>query len=201
MRLKFPLGELFHADADGLLGDGPLVPPPRTIILTEPPWPTDPNPAAAGAWEQIAPYLSGFADRLVVLYGHRTDPRWVLDPVDKSLAFIETKWLECRHPGGQLLTAAELVTVFGRESWPCGPSVLTDSISRDTRPSPRSCGIGHARRVVELCVPEGWTVLDPFCGSGTFLVAAAEVGRRFIGVDHDADAVEFAETRLQALQE
>ena len=39
-------------------------------------------------------------------------------------------------------------------------------------------------------------VLDPFCGSGTTLLAAKRLGRRFIGCDVSADAVALAKERL-----
>jgi site-specific DNA-methyltransferase (cytosine-N4-specific) len=39
-------------------------------------------------------------------------------------------------------------------------------------------------------------VLDPFAGSGTTLVAAAELGRQFIGIEIDPSDVELAEQRV-----
>jgi DNA modification methylase len=39
-------------------------------------------------------------------------------------------------------------------------------------------------------------VLDPFAGSGTTLVAAAELGRRFIGIEINPDDVQLAEQRV-----
>lgn len=46
-----------------------------------------------------------------------------------------------------------------------------------------------ARRLIEAFVPEGKTVLDPFCGSGTILVEAMLAGRNAIGTDLNPLAV------------
>jgi DNA modification methylase len=39
------------------------------------------------------------------------------------------------------------------------------------------------RRVIEASCPKDGVVLDPFCGCGTTIMAAVEVGRRWIGID------------------
>jgi site-specific DNA-methyltransferase (adenine-specific) len=54
-------------------------------------------------------------------------------------------------------------------------------------------------RIVELCTDEGDLVLDPFCGSGTTLVASKLLNRRFIGIDKSKDAVELSGTRVKDL--
>ena len=42
-------------------------------------------------------------------------------------------------------------------------------------------------------------VMDFFCGSGTTLVAAQELGRRWIGIDKSSKAIEVAKGRLDDL--
>ena len=41
-------------------------------------------------------------------------------------------------------------------------------------------------------------VLDPFCGCGTALLAARNSGRRYIGIDDNAEAVEWSRRRLNS---
>lgn len=56
--------------------------------------------------------------------------------------------------------------------------------------------IALLRLLVEACCPEDGLVLDPFCGSGTTLVAAAELNRRGVGIDLSEDAVAMVQMRL-----
>jgi site-specific DNA-methyltransferase (adenine-specific) len=51
-------------------------------------------------------------------------------------------------------------------------------------------------RIISLSTNEGALVLDPFCGSGTTLVAAKLLNRRWFGIDISVDAVSLAEKRL-----
>ena len=52
------------------------------------------------------------------------------------------------------------------------------------------------RALIELTTREGQIVLDPFCGSGSTLVAAKVAGRHYLGFDVDADFVKVAKERL-----
>lgn len=52
-------------------------------------------------------------------------------------------------------------------------------------------------RIIKLVTDEGDTVVDPFCGSGTTLVAAKLLKRKFVGIDISEDAVELARQRLK----
>jgi site-specific DNA-methyltransferase (adenine-specific) len=51
-------------------------------------------------------------------------------------------------------------------------------------------------RIVRASSREGALIIDPFCGSGTSLVAAAKLGRSFAGCDLGALAIETAARRL-----
>lgn len=51
-------------------------------------------------------------------------------------------------------------------------------------------------RIIELVTDEGDFVLDPFCGSGTTLVAAQQLGRNSVGYDISEDAIKLTNDRL-----
>ena len=53
---------------------------------------------------------------------------------------------------------------------------------------------------IRLFTQPGDVVLDPFVGSGTTAVAAATLGRRFVGVDLNSDYVELSRERIRDLQ-
>jgi len=56
---------------------------------------------------------------------------------------------------------------------------------------------GMADLVERFTLP-GQTVLDPFCGAGTTGVVAVRLGRQFIGIDIDQEAIALASGRLGA---
>ncbi|MYD35740.1 MAG: site-specific DNA-methyltransferase [Dehalococcoidia bacterium] len=53
-------------------------------------------------------------------------------------------------------------------------------------------------RIIEASSNPGDLVLDPFCGSGTTLVAAERLNRHWIGIDTNPTAIETARERLGA---
>ena len=57
---------------------------------------------------------------------------------------------------------------------------------------------GIVRRMVQASTRPGDRCLDPFCGSGTLGAVARALGRRFVLVDSNPEAVEVARRRLAA---
>lgn len=52
-------------------------------------------------------------------------------------------------------------------------------------------------RIIEIASDPDDVVIDPFCGSGTTLVAASMLDRQYLGIDISSEAVELSQKRLQ----
>lgn len=75
------------------------------------------------------------------------------------------------------------------------PSVLQFDYERDIKhPTPKPLGL--LRKLIGNSTDIGDIVLDPFCGSGSTLVAAKAEGCRAIGIEIDADYCELAASRI-----
>ncbi|MHC5025087.1 MAG: DNA-methyltransferase [Planctomycetota bacterium] len=75
-----------------------------------------------------------------------------------------------------------------------------NNMARERTGYPTQKPLALLELLVEACCPPGGTVLDPFCGSGTTLVAAALSGRVAIGIDASPDAIEIARGRVSSLE-
>ena len=71
----------------------------------------------------------------------------------------------------------------------------------DNRKYPTQKPIKLLERIVELASNVGDIVYDPFCGSGTTLVAASKLGRTAIGSDISPEAVDIATNRMNSIIE
>jgi len=52
-------------------------------------------------------------------------------------------------------------------------------------------------RIIETSSNEGQVVLDPFCGSGTTIIAAQKLNRRWLGIDNTELAIRVVQQRLK----
>jgi len=59
--------------------------------------------------------------------------------------------------------------------------------------------VGILKPLIEAFSRPGDTVLDPFCGSGSTLVAARELDRRYVGIELDPAHARTAEERLSGV--
>lgn len=74
-------------------------------------------------------------------------------------------------------------------------SIPPESAKRVGHPAPFPVELPE--QLIRLYTYEGDLVLDPFMGSGSALVAAAALGRRYVGYDLDPAYVEIARRRVQ----
>jgi site-specific DNA-methyltransferase (adenine-specific) len=83
--------------------------------------------------------------------------------------------------------------------WTDCPSMTANTpLYRESTGYPTQKPLALLERIVRASSRKGGVVVDPFCGSGTALVAAARLGRSFVGVDVGDLAIETAGRRLSA---
>jgi len=81
-------------------------------------------------------------------------------------------------------------------------NVLSAGFSRgETGLHPSQKPLALMRQLIELVTKEGHVVLDPFCGSGSSLVAAKSLNRGFVGFEVDAEYYKVALNRLSAMDD
>ncbi len=134
-----------------------------------------------------------------------------------SSASSSTAWGSWRSAANPVLRDVhEYVLVFSKESFSRKAEGRRSTITRDaflewtksvwSFPAASARKIGHPapfpeelpRRLIELYSFRGDVILDPFCGSGTTCLAAANLGRHYVGYEIESKYVHLAEARLAA---
>jgi len=105
------------------------------------------------------------------------------------LVFAKEQFRLEQKKGETDLTSEEF-TALTRSVW----TFPTESAAKVGHPAPFPVEL--PRRLIKLYSWKGALVLDPFCGSGSTCVAAAQLGRLWIGVDTDPSYVELARQRV-----
>lgn len=178
-------------------------------IITDPVWP-DCSVPLAGAdrplelFREAVALISRIAPRLVVHLGSDTDPRFLAGTVPASLPFLRACWLRYAVPyyKGRMLYGSDVAYVFGE--WPParpGATVIPGEVTiRDNRPKlPR--GVHPCpRRLEGVAFLVKWlgggSLIDPFMGSGTTLLAAKNASVRAVGIEIEERYCEVAAKRL-----
>jgi DNA modification methylase len=144
-----------------------------------------------GRWFKTAPRGDYTDDSIARLESegriHRTRPRCGSGPVAGSIRI--KYFLEERD--GHIIEEALIGDV-----WSDIPDAMHMGAQRCGWPTQKPLAL--AERIISAASNPGDLVLDAFCGSGTTLVAAARLGRRWIGIDSSAEACEIARERLRA---
>jgi adenine-specific DNA-methyltransferase len=104
------------------------------------------------------------------------------------------RFLRYQHEAAYLLAKGDVVPP-GRPL----PDVLDWPENTGNRLHPTQKPVGVLTPLIESFCPEGGVVLDPFCGSGSTLVAASQTGRRSIGIEIDPAHVRTARKRMEVL--
>lgn len=74
------------------------------------------------------------------------------------------------------------------------PSINNMAAERTGYPTQKPLAL--LKLLIEACCPPHGLVIDPFCGSGTTLVAAQQLGRRAQGFDINPEAIKITRQRL-----
>ena len=159
------------------------------------------------AWiRETAPHR---AQRLSAVFGRRGDVKngekwdgWKVGNLRPK--FEPILWLVKPYPIGTTITdnvLADGVGAFNETAFVTYESNPNNILKSGFAPGEAGQHIAQKpvkllKALIELTTLEGQVVLDPFCGSGSTLVAAKILGRSYIGFDNDASCVSIAEQRL-----
>jgi DNA modification methylase len=139
---------------------------------------------------------SGFVNNLIWSYGlGGSSPRRFARKHDDILYYAKRDDYYFEPPmvpatsvrmKGKLKKASDVIRI---------PAINNMALERTGYPTQKPLAL--LSMLVNACCPPGGFVLDPFCGSGTALVAAAGGGRSFLGIDTNRDAVRIARERTE----
>ena len=71
-----------------------------------------------------------------------------------------------------------------------------NSMAKERTGYPTQKPLALLDRIIQASTNKGDVVLDPFCGSGTTLVSAKRLGRKWIGIDVSKKSIEMSKDRL-----
>lgn len=113
---------------------------------------------------------------------------YVIAPVEVIVVLYKKRWRKM-NSGKSDITRKEFI------DWTSGVwNFMGESKKRVGHPSPFPVEL--PRRCIKLFTFVGDTVLDPFLGSGSTLIACAETGRKGVGVEIDKNYCELTKKRL-----
>lgn len=160
----------------------------------------------------VAEQFARIARRWVLVFSDTESAHlWRDDLTEHGLDYVRTgAWVKIgstpQFSGDRPATGHESVTIAhatGRKRWNGGGQhavwthpIVLDRGGKTPRLHTTQKPLGLMAQLVGLFTDPGETVLDPFAGSGTTLVAARQAGRKSIGVEQDERYCETIARRL-----
>jgi len=193
---------LYNADCRELL---PTL-EPADCTLTDPVWPNS-APSLQGAedpaglFAEVARHFPRLCRRAVVQLGCDSDPRFLRGML-QSMPFFRVCWLPYAVPGykGRLLYSGDVAYAFGTPPPPRPGRMLIDGeCPKNSKGQPKGHPCARPLPQVRWLVSRfaAGPILDPFCGTGTTLVAAKYSGWPAIGIEIEERFCEQAVRRLE----
>lgn len=123
----------------------------------------------------------------ILFYSRTPDGHWFDPPMVPATS---------RRMAGQMKKATDVLKIPQEQDQVLDiPSINNMAAERVGWPTQKPLAL--LELLIGACCPPGGLVLDPCCGSGTTLVAAAKLNRRAVGIDRDERAIELATDRLK----
>ena len=143
-----------------------------------------------GDWDNEAPSLSNLPDVPAIIWGGNyfdLPPSRAFFVWDKGAGFKGRDFAECEQAWCSVDANARIFSY--------------DPLARgDYRGGNKQHPTQKPVALMEWClgfIPDAQTILDPFMGSGTTLVACAKLGRKGIGIELDPEYFDFACKRVE----
>lgn len=136
-------------------------------------------------WPHADRFLQAYRDAGFRVVGHFTFPKRYCSA---------SRFLRYRHECAHLLAK-------GHPSKPASP--IDDVLSwryTGNKLHPTQKPLSVLQPIIQAFTPEGGLVLDPFAGSGSTLMAARTLGRRYVGIELDATYYAAATERLSGIE-
>ena len=138
----------------------------------------------------IEKYLNSGLNHRNLIYWHKTNPtpafkRLYVRAIEMAVWQVKGKGGWTWNSGGYTLNVLSGPVVAGFRS-----------ANGESREHPTQKPLWLMSSLVAQHTNPGDTILDPFAGSGSTLVAAARLGRKAIGIEHDESYCEAAARRL-----
>jgi hypothetical protein len=177
-------------------------------IITDPVWPNASDKLIGHErpyelFSEAAAMFPRLSSRLIVHLGCTSDPRFLLG-VPQSYPFTRVCSLEYVRPSyiGNLMYTGDIAYVFGKIKAPEGKHVIPgrclNTLANNHKVDhPATRAITHVKWLVQWFTAEGETILDPFSGAGTTLLACKVMGRKAIGIEIEEKYCALAVERLR----